>query len=276
MDVLHRNHVTQRGTDGPVLLFAHGFGCSQTVWSEVACAFESSHREFLFDYVGSGNASAAAFDEVRYSTLSGYVQDLLEVCDALHLQSDVTLVAHSVSCTIGMLAALERPGLFGRMILLGPSPCFINHPPEYIGGFERADLTDLLTLMEENYVGWAEYLAPVAACEAGPVAADLTTRFCSTDPVAAKAFARATFFSDQRTILSRIHTPCLILQNRDDVMAPQAVGEYLHQRLQGSTLQVLDARGHCAHLSCPDLVIAAMRAYLFLTPAADPHRGVAG
>ncbi len=262
MDILERNHVIQRGKHGPVLLFAHGFGCSQTVWSDVVAAFESSCRTVLFDYVGSGEANPAAFDVARYSTLGGYVQDMLEVCDALHLSSGVTLVAHSVSCTIGMMASLQRPDLFDRMILLGPSPCFVNHPPEYIGGFEREDLEDLLTLMEHNFIGWAEHLGSVAAGEAGPVATNLTTRFCSTDPVAAKAFARATFFSDQRSILPQVTTPCLILQNQEDVLAPLAVGEYLHQHLVHSTLQILEGRGHCAHMSCPDQVIAAMCAYL--------------
>ena len=262
MSVLRRNNVTERGIAGPVMLFGHGFGCSQTVWTEVADAFASTHRQVLFDYVGSGKSELSAFDAVRYSELDAYVQDLLDVCDELQLDSGITLVAHSVSCTIGLLASLRRPGLFGRMIMLGPSPCFINHLPEYRGGFEREDLTGLLELMEQNYMGWAEYLAPVAAGAPGRVASDLVDRFCSTDPLAAKAFAFATFFSDQRAVLPLVPTRCLILQHRHDVLAPLEVGDYLHHHIKGSTLRILEARGHCGHLTCPDLVIEEMRAYL--------------
>jgi len=268
LDVLSRNNVTRHGNAGATLLFAHGFGCSQGVWHPVARAFAATHQEILFDYVGSGQSDPAAFDPQRYSTLAGYVQDLLEVCDALALASGVTLVAHSVSATIGMLASLERPGLFDRMILLGPSPCFLNHPPDYQGGFEREDLEGLLELMDQNYMGWAEYLAPIAAGAAGPVAEDLNSRFCSTDPLAARAFAQATFFSDARAVLPRVRTPCLILQHRDDLLAPLAVGEHLHRHLAGSTLRILETRGHCAHMSQPELVVAAIQDFLAAPVAA--------
>jgi sigma-B regulation protein RsbQ len=264
MNVLVRNNVKVSGEGGSVLLYAHGFGCNQEMWSLVTPAFASTHRQVLFDYVGSGRSDRAAFDPKRYAELRGYALDVIEVCEALGLKDGVTFVGHSVSCSIGLLASIERPKLFDRLVLLGPSPCFLNDPPDYMGGFEREDLEGLLTLMDQNYMGWAQYLAPVVAgaAGAGTVAGTLADSFCSTDPVAARVFARATFFADNRADLSKVTRPSLLLQHRKDDLAPLSVGEYLHARLPGSTLRVLDVAGHCAHLSNPALVIDAMRDYL--------------
>ena len=269
MNPLERNHVRRMGQQGPVLLYAHGFGCHQGMWSGITPAFESSHQQILMDYTGSGPASAAApFDAQRYSRLDGYAQDLVEVCDALGLTQGVTLVAHSVSCSIGMLAHLQRPELFERMILIGPSPCFLNHPPDYQGGFEAADLEGLLELMDQNYLGWASHLAPVVGGGADAASsAELESSFCSTDPQTARVFARATFFADNRADLPKVRCPSLILQHARDALVPQGVGEYLHHALAHSRYEVLDVGGHCAHMSHPELVIGAMRRYLAETPA---------
>jgi sigma-B regulation protein RsbQ len=268
MNVTRRNNVHVMGDHGPVLLYAHGFGCSQDMWTRVTPAFAATHRQVLFDYVGSGKSDLTAFDTKRYAKLQGYTQDLIEVCDALGLHEGVTFVGHSVSCSIGLLATIERPALFDRLVLLGPSPCFLNHPPEYKGGFEPEDLEGLLTLMDQNYMGWAQYLAPLVAgaSGAGEVAGTLTDSFCSTDPTVAKVFARATFFADNRADLPKVRRPSLILQHRHDNLAPLGVGDYLHAHLPQSRLQVLESAGHCAHLSNPDLVIEAMRGYLALPP----------
>lgn len=266
MDIVRRNNVTASGplAPAPVLLYAHGFGCSQQMWSRVTPAFEDSHRQVLFDYVGSGASDRGAFNEQRYGQLTGYAQDVIDVCDALGLQEGVIFVGHSVSCSIGILASLARPRLFERLILVGPSPCFVNEPPDYRGGFERADLEGLLTLMDQNYMGWAQYLAPVLAGAGGgePVSTQLSASFCSTDPTVTRVFARATFFADNRDDLPRVRVPSLILQHRTDTLAPMAVGEYMHRHLRGSTLQVLDVDGHCGHMSHPALIVDAMRRYL--------------
>ena len=269
MNITDRNNVHVQGEHGPVLLYAHGFGCSQTMWDRVTPAFATTHRQVLFDFVGSGQSDLAAFDGKRYASLQGYVQDVLEVCEALDLRSGVTFVGHSVSASIGMLASIARPELFERLILVGPSPCFLNHAPDYLGGFEREDLEGLLSLMEQNYIGWANYLAPVVAggTAEGAVSSELSSSFCSTEPTVAKVFAQTTFFSDIRADLPQVSRPCLILQHRHDALAPMGVGEFLQTQLKESTLKVLDVTGHCAHMSHPTLVIEAMQAYLAAQPA---------
>ena len=264
MNILKRNNVRVQGDSGPVLLYAHGFGCDQTMWNRITPTFADTHRQVLFDYVGSGQSNYAAFDAQRYSNLSGYAQDVLEICDALGLKEGVTLIGHSVSCSIGCLASIARPELFDRLVLLGPSPCFLNHPPDYLGGFEREDLEGLLSLMDQNYIGWADYLAPVIAGEAasGLVSTELSASFCSTDPNVARVFAQTTFFADNRADLPLVSRPCLILQHRNDALAPLSVGDYMHAHLPDSTLKVLEVAGHCAHMSHPALVVAALRDYL--------------
>lgn len=262
--ILARNNVKIIDGPGPVLLYAHGFGCNQNMWDRVTPAFQSTHKQVLFDYVGSGKSDIAAFDAVKYANLSGYAQDVLDICDALDLRGGVTFIGHSVSCSVGILASIARPELFSKMVLLGPNPCFVNHPPEYVGGFEKEDLEGLLALMDQNYIGWANYLAPVVSAkgESGAVTAELSDSFCSTDPKVAKVFARTTFFSDNRKELPQVKVPCLILQHRTDTLAPLSVGEYVHDHLAGSTLKVLDVQGHCAHMAEPLLVVEAMREFV--------------
>ncbi|MEC5215740.1 sigma-B regulation protein RsbQ [Actimicrobium sp. GrIS 1.19] len=261
---LSRNNVDVIGTEGPVLLYAHGFGCNQHMWDRVAAEFRTTHRQVLFDYVGSGRSDITAFDPVKYGSLDGYVQDLLDVCDALGLKSGVTFIGHSVSCSVGIMASIARPELFDKLVLLGPNPCFVNHPPDYVGGFDKEDLEGLLALMDQNYMGWVNFLAPVvsAQSETGAVTMELADSFCSTDPLIAKTFARTTFFSDNRADLVKVSRPCLVLQHRTDSLAPVAVGDYVHAHLAGSTLQMLEVQGHCAHMSDPLLVAAAIRAFI--------------
>ncbi len=264
LEILARNNVSVLPGDGPVLLYAHGFGCHQAMWHRVTPAFKASHKQVLFDHVGSGKSDLAAFDPDKYASLEGYAQDVIEVCDALGLTRGVIFVGHSVSCSIGILASIARPELFAKMVLLGPNPCFVNHPPEYVGGFEKEDLEGLLSLMDQNYIGWANYLAPVVSAqgESSPVTAELSDSFCSTDPQVAKVFARTTFFSDNRADLPKVTVPCLILQHRHDTLAPVDVGEYVHAHLAGSTLKVLEVQGHCAHMSEPLLVVDALHEFL--------------
>ena len=257
-DILTRNNVTVSGAGARTLLLAHGFGCDQNMWRFVTPDFQDDYRIVLFDYVGSGKSDVSAYSAARYGTLGGYAQDVLDVCAALDL-TDVVFVGHSVSAVIGILASLREPGRFSDLILVAPSPRYLNDPPDYVGGFERADIEGLLDLMEKNYLGWASFLAPVVAQNADRpgVSSELERSFCSTDPVIMRRFAEATFLSDNRADLPHVSIPSLIMQCSEDVIAPQSVGTYLEQNLPHSTLRVLEATGHCPHLSHGRTVAAA-------------------
>ena len=262
-DVLSRNNVQVRGRGSQPVVFAHGFGCDQNMWRHVAPAFEDEYRVVLFDHVGSGRSDPSAYDAQRYSALNSYAADLVELCDAVKLR-DVVFIGHSVSCMIGLLASIQRPELFARMVLIGPSPCYVNDPPDDIGGFERSDVEDLLQLMEKNYVGWASFFAPTVMqnAEKPELAEELEGSFCSTNPKTALQFARTTFFGDNRADLAKVTVPSVILQCAEDVIAPTAVGEYVHRNLPGSELRMLQATGHCPHLSHPRETLAVIREYL--------------
>jgi sigma-B regulation protein RsbQ len=261
-DVLTRNNVRVSGRGTRPMLFAHGFGCDQTMWRFVTPAFEQDYRIVLFDYVGSGRSDLGAYDAERYATLDGYAEDVLDVVHALDLH-DVIFVGHSVSGMVGVLAANREPERFERLVLVGPSPRYVNDPP-YVGGFERADLEGLLETMEKNYIGWANFLAPAIMQNADrpELGRELEASFCSTDPVIARRFAEATFFSDNRADVRDVRVPSLIMQCSDDIIAPAAVGEFLHREMPGSTLRQLRATGHCPHMSHPEETIAAIRDYL--------------
>jgi sigma-B regulation protein RsbQ len=245
------------------MLFAHGFGCDQNMWRFVTPAFEDDYRIVLFDYIGAGRSDPSAYDAARSSTLDGYARDLLDVCEALDLR-DVILVAHSVSAMIGVLAANAAPERFARLVLIGPSPRYVNDPPGYVGGFERADIEGLLETMDKNYIGWANHLAPaiMANGDRPELGEELTESFCSTDPVIARRFAEATFFADNRADLAADRVPALILQCSEDIIAPREVGDYVHRALPGSTLRVMRATGHCPHMSAPEETVRLIQEYL--------------
>jgi sigma-B regulation protein RsbQ len=262
MDVLARNNVKVFGSGTQPMLFAHGFGCDQNMWRYVTPAFERDYRIVLFDFVGSGKSDLSAYDPVRYSTLDGYAQDVLDVCAALDLR-DVLFVGHSVSSMIGVVAAKREPERFSRIIMVSPSPRYLNDV-DYIGGFERADVEGLLDLMDKNFIGWASFLAPLIMKnpERPELEAELEESFCSTDPKIARRFAETTFFSDNRADLPDVPVPSLILQCAEDAIAPVEVGHYLARHVPDSTLRLMRATGHCPHMSHPDETIAAMREYL--------------
>ena len=262
-EVLTRNNVNVSGQGAQPMVFAHGFGCDQKMWRFVTPAFEEEYRIVLFDYVGSGGSDLGAYDPVRYGSLDGYASDILDVCHALDLR-DVVLVAHSVSAMAAVLAANREPDVFERLILVGPSPRYINDPPDYAGGFERQDIEGLLDMMDRNYIGWANFLAPAIMKnpDKPELGRELEESFCSTDPVIARRFAEVTFFADNRADLEHVRVPSLILQCTDDMIAPMGVGEHVHRVLRDSTLRILSATGHCPHMSDPDETIEAIRDYL--------------
>lgn len=261
-DIIVRNNVTVVGNGTQPMLLAHGFGCDQNMWRFIVPAFSDDYKIVMFDYVGSGKSDLSAYNAEKYSTLDGYADDVLDVCHALDLR-DIIYVGHSVSSMAGILAANREPDRFERLVLIGPSPKYVNDPP-YVGGFERADIEGLLETMEKNYIGWANFLGPVVMQnpDRPELTAELTESFCSTDPIIARRFAEATFLADNRSDLAGLKVPSLILQCSDDLIAPQAVGRYVHAALPQSTFQQMKATGHCPHLSHPDETIQLMRNYL--------------
>jgi sigma-B regulation protein RsbQ len=262
MNVRQRNNVRVWGQGTQPMIFAHGFGCDQNMWRFITPAFESDYRIVVFDHVGAGNSDLSAYDRNKYRSLDGYAADLLEICAAEGLEHAV-FVGHSVSSMIGVLAAIREPERFDRLVLIGPSPCYVNDG-DYIGGFGRADIEGLLEFLDSNYMGWSATMAPVIMGnpERPELAAELTSSFCRTDPSIARDFARVTFLSDNRRDLPKVTTSSVLLQCSDDAIAPREVGDYVHQHLPGSRLVQLEATGHCPNLSAPEETIAAMKAYL--------------
>jgi len=262
MTAVQRNNVQVIGQGSRTLMFAHGYGCDQSMWRWVTSHFDNDFRIVLFDHVGAGLADPAAFNRTKYSTLEGYVHDVLEIIRELNL-GRVTFVGHSVSSMIGALAAIESPELFENLVMIGPSPCYINDGG-YVGGFERADIMDLLEMLDNNHLGWSAMMAPVIMGNSGrpELSQELEASFCRTNPEFAQHFARVTFLSDNRDDLPLLNTRTLILQCANDPIAPEVVGQYVHRCLPDSQIVVMKATGHCPHLSAPSEVTEAMRQFL--------------
>jgi sigma-B regulation protein RsbQ len=244
------------------MVLAHGYGCDQNMWRKIVPAFEQDFRIVLFDYVGHGKSDASAFDRTRYATLDGYAEDVLAICEALAIR-DAIFVGHSVSSIIGILAAQKDPTRFASLVLIGPSPRYVNDD-NYIGGFEREDIDGLLDFLDSNHLGWSSTMAPVIMGnpERPELSKELENSFCQTHPDIAKHFARVTFLSDNRADLPKVSIPCLILQCSSDAIAPREVGEYVHANIPGSRLTLLSAVGHCPHLSDPEGTTAAIESFL--------------
>jgi sigma-B regulation protein RsbQ len=258
-----RHNINQSGRlDGQPMLFAHGFGCDQHMWRYVAPRFEDEFRVVLFDHVGAGNSDLSAYDPQRYSSLSGYAEDVVAICTELELR-DVIFVGHSVSAMIGVLAAAAAPELFAKLVLVGPSPCYLNDT-DYVGGFSVEDINDMLDSLESNYLGWSSVMAPaiMGRPDRPELGDELTESFCRTDPSIARHFASVTFLSDNRDDLSAVATPTLVLQCANDVIAPVSVGEFVRDRMPDASMVLLNATGHCPNLSAPDETTAAMEQFV--------------
>jgi sigma-B regulation protein RsbQ len=261
-DALRRNNVTISGSGERTMLFAHGFGCDQNMWRFVAPAFEDRFRVALFDYVGVGRSDLTAYDPNKYDSLDGYATDVIEIARALDMRDGV-FVGHSVSAIIGVLAANRAPELFSEVVMVGPSPRYIDDDG-YVGGFSRSDIDELLASLDSNYLGWSRAMAPaiMGNPDRPDLGEELTNSFCRADPAIARQFARATFLSDNRADLPRLTARALVLQCSSDIIAPEAVGRYVHHALRDSKLVLMRATGHCPNLSAPNETIAAIQSFL--------------
>ncbi|GAA1440011.1 alpha/beta hydrolase [Nocardiopsis tropica] len=263
MDVLRRNNVTITGTDeGPTVVLAHGFGCDQNLWRLVAPALAERYRVVLFDYVGSGRSDLASWSEERYSSLDGYAQDVVELSRALDLEGAV-FVGHSVSAMVGVLAAQAVPERIGALVMVTPSPRYIDDEG-YRGGFSTQDIHELLASLESNYLGWSSAMAPMIMGnpERPELGQELTDSFCATDPDIARVFARTTFLSDNRADLKGVEVPTLVLECSQDLIAPRGVGAFVHDSIPSSRLVTLEATGHCPQLSAPQATAEAILGFL--------------
>ncbi|UKT62983.1 alpha/beta fold hydrolase [Pedobacter mucosus] len=262
MSILQKNNVHIKGKGTSPMMFAHGFGCDQNMWRFITSSFEETHKLILFDHVGAGRSDLSAYDPLKYGELDGYVEDILDIAKSLDLK-DVIFVGHSVSAIMGIMAAEKAPHLFKSLILVAPSPSYINDG-DYIGGFSRMEIEELLQSLDNNHLGWSMTMAPLimANLERAELSEELTNSFCSTDPTIAREFARVTFLTDSREVLHKCNTSSLILQCSDDIIAPVEVGRFMHSQLADSQLIILDATGHCPHLSAPEETVSAIRNFL--------------
>ena len=267
-EILTRHNVRSFGNGTVPMVFAQGFGCDQNMWRFITPAFERDYRVVLFDYVGHGQSDTSTYDPSRYATLDGYAADVLEICAALDVQHGV-FVGHSVSAMVGALASIREPERFDHLVMIGPSPRYIDDT-DYVGGFTRPDIDELLDSLESNYLGWSSAMAPVimGRPDRPELGEELTNSFCRTDPAIARRFARTTFLGDNRGDLLHVPARTLVLQCANDVIAPDAVGQYVHNQLPNSVLVRMHATGHCPNLSAPEETIAAMKAFLASSPSA--------
>ncbi|MEP6712619.1 MAG: alpha/beta hydrolase [Ferruginibacter sp.] len=262
MNVIKRNNVVVKGRGSQVIMFAHGFGCDQNMWRYVSPAFEENYKIILFDHVGAGGSDLSAFVPQKYEKLEGYADDIVEIATALQLH-DIIFVGHSVSAVMGIIASQKSPELFKSLVLVAPSPSYINDC-DYVGGFTRPQIDELLESLDKNHLGWSMAMAPVIMGnpDKKELGEELANSFCRTDPAIVKHFARATFLTDKRELLSAVDISSLILQCSDDVIAPREVGTYMHQQIKGSKLVIMRATGHCPNLSAPEETIYEIMKFL--------------
>lgn len=260
--LLKRFNVNVFGNGKQPMLFAHGLGCDQVMWRFITPAFENDYKIILFDYIGSGKSDPTYYDNEKYSSLQGYANDILEIAETLGL-TNIIFAGHSVSAMTGLLAAISAPELFSKIIMIGPSPCYINDK-NYTGGFEKKELEDLLEVMGKNFYSWAQSFAPIVMQnpERPALTRELEDRMCHSDPAITHDFAGAAFFADHRNDLPKLKIPSLIMQCSEDILAPVQVGEYMQTKMPGSTLQLMKATGHCPHLSAPEETIEIMKQFL--------------
>ncbi|TCQ01915.1 sigma-B regulation protein RsbQ [Rhizobium sp. PP-F2F-G36] len=262
MSAHRRNNVRIAGSSGRTMMFAHGYGCDQSMWRYVAPEFAEDYRILTFDHVGNGGSDSTAFDPSKYSTLQGYADDVIEIAREANIHGGV-FVGHSVSAMIGILASIQAPELFDDLVLVCPSPCFLNDG-DYVGGFSESDIDELLASMSDNFAAWSNTMAPaiIGNGDRPELGQELAAAFCRMDPEIARVFARATFTSDNRSDLPYVTARTLVLQCRDDILAGEHIGAYVAANVPDAELVVLDATGHCPNLSAPNAVVSAIQAFI--------------
>ena len=255
MTSVARNNVHVIGSGNTPMILAHGYGCDQNMWRLITPAFLERYRIILFDLVGCGRSDLRAYDRTKYGTLQGHAADVLEILREC-ADGPAVFVGHSVSAMIGVLAEIAQPERFSALVMIGPSPCYINDG-DYVGGFTQQDIDSMLDTLDSNYLGWASAIAPtiMGAPDQPELRQELTNSFCATDPEIAKHFAHVTFRSDNRSDLPKVQARSLIIQCSDDIIAPIAVGEYMHAVMPRSTLSIVQNIGHCPHLSAPGDIV---------------------
>lgn len=254
-----RNNINRIGTGSQTIMFAHGYGCDQSMWRYITPAFEQDYDIVLFDHIGSGNSDENYYDFDRYSCLNGYADDVLKICNDLEL-TNVIFVGHSVSSMIGILSAAERPDLFKCLILICPSPRYIKD--ENYAGFSKEDIDGMIETLENNYLGWTSSISPGINRNQSKAPKELRNVSCRMNPEVAKHFAKVTFLGDYRNQLSKVSTPSLLIQCDPDGIAPVEVGKYVHQQMRNSCLSLLNVSGHSPHLTAPKQVIEVIKSYL--------------
>jgi sigma-B regulation protein RsbQ len=261
-NILLRNNVKIKGTGSQPMLFVNGYGCDSNIWRFIYPEFEKNYKVILFDHVGTGDSQLSEYSYEKYNDLQGYADDIIELCRKLSFEKTI-IVGHSVGCIISMLAVIKAPEFFDKVILLSPSPCYINQE-DYEGGFSKQDIEQMIEAVESNYLGWVSSITPVITGNADrpELAEELSNRFCRNNPDIAKHFARVTFLSDNRKDLPELSKKTLILQVTDDVIAPVSVGEYMHKTIPDNRLEMIEANGHCPHLSHPADTIRIMKSFL--------------
>ncbi len=262
IETLKRNNVKVSGEGTDTIMFVHGFGCDQHMWRFITPAFEQNYQIILIDLVGSGQSDIRYYDFIKYDSLKGYADDIIEVCQLLELEN-IVFVGHSVSAMIGAKAAVKMPHLFKKMVMVTPSPRYLNDT-DYTGGFTKEDIDELLQNLDANYLGWSSAMAPLIMGNPHKpeLTEELTNSFCRNNPSIAKHFARVTFLSDDRADVKKLNTETLIIQCSQDSIAPQQVGEYLHRHIKNSCYHLMEATGHCPHLSEPNKTIQAIKDFI--------------
>jgi sigma-B regulation protein RsbQ len=260
--LIKKNNVTILGTGNKIMFFVHGYGCDQNMWRFITPHFKNTYKIVLIDLVGTGKSDESAYDYDKYNSLEGHADDIINICDALNLE-DVCMVAHSVSAMIATLAAVKRPTLFKKLIMIGPSPRYINDA-DYFGGFSEKDIEELLETLDSNYLGWSSAMAPVIMgnLDRPELAAELETSFCQNNPEIASHFAKVTFLADNRSDLKKLAIDTLIIQSEEDAIASLEVGQFVHKNIANSKLVILESTGHCPHMSAPNKTIEAIKNYL--------------
>lgn len=262
MTATQRHNVKVFGNGSKPMLFAHGYGCDQKMWRYITPAFQEDYKIILFDHMGFGESDVSSYSISKYASLEAYADNVLEICEELNLH-DVIYVGHSVSAMIGVIASVKQPERFSKLVLIGPSPCYINEE-NYTGGFTEESIQGMLRTLESDYLNWSHTMAPVIMGnpERPELGQELADSFCHSNQEIAKDFARITFLSDNRSDLPKVTTDTLILQCSEDVIAPEVVGQYVHEHIPGSKLVLMEAVGHCPNLSAPDETIAAIKNFI--------------
>lgn len=233
------------------MLFIHGSSGNHSVWKHQLDYFGEKHHAIAIDLMGHGKSEISISpSQISIKLYSDFVNSFLE---ALNIEK-VTLIGQSMGGAVCIQFCLDSPqkveclGLINTGAKLGVNPQLLSMLREDF----KALRMGLETILGEEH----------AETDQTRRTQEVMKEMSKTDPAVGLADFEACNKFDSRERLSRIRKPTLIVGGSEDVLTPPWYQHYLHEKLENSTLRIMEGVGHYSMFENPEGFNAILSEFL--------------